>query len=90
MTRGPREIEDFMGWETHSREIPPPGPAPSRSKCGLSKRTPRTDPGIPAVTAAEAERVFREEYGRAVAVLARAFGDIDVAEEGGSGRSPWQ
>ena len=27
------------------------------------------------------ERVFREEYGRAVAVLVRAFGDIDLAEE---------
>ncbi|WP_433344743.1 RNA polymerase sigma factor [Micromonospora sp. CA-111912] len=26
-------------------------------------------------------RVFREEYGRAVAVLVRVFGDIDVAEE---------
>ncbi|HLN16443.1 MAG TPA: sigma-70 family RNA polymerase sigma factor [Acidimicrobiales bacterium] len=32
-------------------------------------------------TAAEIERVFREEYGRAVAVLVRVFGDIDVAEE---------
>ena len=30
----------------------------------------------------EIERVFREEYGRAVAVLTRAFGDIDTAEEG--------
>jgi RNA polymerase sigma-70 factor, ECF subfamily len=30
---------------------------------------------------AEIERVFREEYGRAVAVLVRVFGDIDVAEE---------
>ena len=29
----------------------------------------------------EIERVFREEYGRAVAVLVRYFGDIDVAEE---------
>jgi RNA polymerase sigma-70 factor (ECF subfamily) len=29
----------------------------------------------------EIERVFREEYGRAVAVLVRHFGDIDVAEE---------
>jgi RNA polymerase sigma-70 factor (ECF subfamily) len=29
----------------------------------------------------EIDRVFREEYGRAVAVLVRAFGDIDVAEE---------
>jgi RNA polymerase sigma-70 factor (ECF subfamily) len=27
------------------------------------------------------ERVFREEYGRAVAVLTRVFGDIDVAED---------
>ncbi|MCF3172110.1 sigma-70 family RNA polymerase sigma factor [Streptomyces sioyaensis] len=32
-------------------------------------------------TAADVERVFREEYGRAVAVLVRVFGDIDVAEE---------
>jgi len=31
--------------------------------------------------AAEIERVFRAEYGRAVAVLARVFGDIDLAEE---------
>jgi len=29
----------------------------------------------------EIERVFREEYGRSVAVLVRVFGDIDVAEE---------
>jgi RNA polymerase sigma-70 factor (ECF subfamily) len=29
----------------------------------------------------DVERVFREEYGRAVAVLVRIFGDIDVAEE---------
>ncbi len=35
----------------------------------------------PALPAAEIERVFREEYGRAVAVLVRVFGDIDVAEE---------
>ena len=27
------------------------------------------------------DRVFREEYGRAVAVLVRLFGDIDIAEE---------
>ena len=30
---------------------------------------------------AAVEDVFREEYGRAVAVLVRTFGDIDVAEE---------
>jgi RNA polymerase sigma-70 factor (ECF subfamily) len=37
--------------------------------------------GAPAIPATEIERVFREEYGRAVAALVRAFGDIDVAEE---------
>jgi RNA polymerase sigma-70 factor (ECF subfamily) len=46
----------------------------------------RTDPErgerpVPEVDQAAIERVFREEYGRAVAVLARVFGDIDVAEE---------
>jgi len=37
--------------------------------------------GVPTLTTSEIERVFREEYGRAVAVLVRHFGDIDVAEE---------
>ena len=36
---------------------------------------------MPAIAAAEIERVFRQEHGRAVAVLVRVFGDIDVAEE---------
>ncbi|MFD7444588.1 RNA polymerase sigma factor [Streptomyces sp. NPDC059909] len=36
---------------------------------------------MPEVTPSAVERVFREECGRAVAVLVRAFGDIDVAEE---------
>ena len=36
---------------------------------------------MPAIGAPEIARVFREEYGRAVAVLARHFGDIDIAEE---------
>src|SRR5215212_9831979 len=30
---------------------------------------------------AEVERIFREHYGRAVAVLVRLLGDIDAAEE---------
>jgi RNA polymerase sigma-70 factor, ECF subfamily len=34
-----------------------------------------------APRAPEIERVFREEYGRAVAVLTRVFGDIDIAED---------
>ena len=33
------------------------------------------------VAHSDVERVFREQYGRAVAVLVRVFGDIDVAEE---------
>jgi RNA polymerase sigma-70 factor (ECF subfamily) len=36
---------------------------------------------VPALAPSEIERVFREQYGRAVAVLVRIFGDIDVAEE---------
>jgi RNA polymerase sigma-70 factor (ECF subfamily) len=36
---------------------------------------------VPTLATAEIGRVFREEYGRAVAVLVRYFGDIDVAEE---------
>ena len=35
----------------------------------------------PAPALADVERVFREEYGRAVAVLTRVFGDIDTAED---------
>ncbi|MFF4745850.1 RNA polymerase sigma factor [Streptomyces sp. NPDC047980] len=37
--------------------------------------------GGATASVAEVERVFREQYGRAVAVLVRVFGDIDVAEE---------
>ena len=33
------------------------------------------------VAHADVERVFREEYGRVVAVLVRVFGNIDIAEE---------
>jgi RNA polymerase sigma-70 factor (ECF subfamily) len=36
---------------------------------------------VPTVTDRDIERVFRAEYGRAVAVLVRVFGGIDVAEE---------
>jgi RNA polymerase sigma-70 factor, ECF subfamily len=34
-----------------------------------------------SLPAGEIERVFRQEYGRAVAVLVRVFGSIDIAEE---------
>jgi RNA polymerase sigma-70 factor, ECF subfamily len=36
---------------------------------------------LPTLPAPEIERVFREQYGRAVSVLVGVFGDIDVAEE---------
>jgi RNA polymerase sigma-70 factor (ECF subfamily) len=36
---------------------------------------------VPFPARPEIERVFREEYGRAVAVLTRVFGDIDTAED---------
>ncbi|MEO7908245.1 MAG: RNA polymerase sigma factor [Roseiflexaceae bacterium] len=36
---------------------------------------------MPELPSAAIERVFRAEYGRAVAVLLRVFGDVDVAEE---------
>ncbi len=36
---------------------------------------------MPGPESSEIERVFREEYGRAVAVLVRLCGDIDAAEE---------
>src|SRR6202158_6191605 len=62
----------------------PPGHAGvHRSNRGAagSRRRPGLIPGVAAPPASEIERVFREEYGRAVAVLVRVFGDIDVAEE---------
>jgi RNA polymerase sigma-70 factor (ECF subfamily) len=43
----------------------------------LSDVQARETPGA----ASDIERVFRTEYGRAVAVLVRSFGDIDLAEE---------
>ena len=40
------------------------------------------DPGADAASSeAEIARVFRREYGRAVAVLTRTFGNIDMAED---------
>ena len=38
-------------------------------------------PDLPPAEIAEIAEVFRREYGRAVAVLVRRFGDIDLAEE---------
>ena len=67
---------------------PADGPGiPGRDAAARKSATPGGDaaaaeaatPGRGSVP--DIERVFREEYGRAVAVLVRVFGDIDVAEE---------
>jgi RNA polymerase sigma-70 factor, ECF subfamily len=42
---------------------------------------PTTDPAGPAPGAAAIERAYRDSAGRAVAILVRLFGDIDLAEE---------
>ncbi|MCX4774637.1 RNA polymerase sigma factor [Streptomyces sp. NBC_01260] len=45
------------------------------------RSAPDGAPDEPAVPAREIERLFRAEYGRCVAVLVGAFGDIGIAEE---------
>src|SRR4029453_13392002 len=40
-----------------------------------------SDLTVPDAPAPDVEAVFRAEYGRAVAVLTRVFGDISIAEE---------
>ena len=42
---------------------------------------PEAEACVPALASGEIERVFREHYGRAVAVLVGGFGDIELAEE---------
>ncbi|MFF1875304.1 RNA polymerase sigma factor [Kitasatospora herbaricolor] len=69
----------------HPRPGAPDPGAPDPAAPGTGTRTgpaagPAPVPGGPAAVA-EVERVFRQEYGRAVAVLVRRFGDIDLAEE---------
>jgi RNA polymerase sigma-70 factor (ECF subfamily) len=43
--------------------------------------SPNSDPARGAVGTAQIEAVFRAEYGRAIAVLTRVFGSIDIAED---------
>ncbi|GHH72627.1 RNA polymerase subunit sigma-24 [Kitasatospora indigofera] len=56
-----------------------PDPEPAGGS-GTAGPGPGAAAGTPAAVA-QVERVFRQEYGRAVAVLVRRFGDIDLAEE---------
>jgi len=50
------------------------GPTVPVRRRGLMRR-------VPAPSSSQIEQVFAREYGRAVAVLVRIFGDIDLAEE---------
>src|SRR5258708_4720539 len=52
-----------------------------RSKSGRCMTASRPDPATPSQTAAQIEQIFRQEYGRAVSVLVRVFGDVDFAED---------
>jgi RNA polymerase sigma-70 factor (ECF subfamily) len=53
---------------------------PEGTACG-SKPNPGPEPHQETADRARVERVFRDEFGRAVAVLTRRFGDLDLAEE---------
>src|SRR5881227_2697044 len=58
----------------------------SRSRSARSDTYPRPDrlhdiDAAPRLDEAEVGRIFREEPGRPIAALIRAFGDIDLAEE---------
>ena len=76
-SRRPTWTPRSAGPQGHARRRTPAGrgaPVPGRGR-GLTPG--RAGPRPPRTI----ERVFREEYGRAVAVLVRVFGDIDIAEE---------
>ena len=73
---------DHRGARPRRRARVGPASWPARRRCPIEVRPFQGEPSAacrPATT--EIERVFREEYGRAVAVLVRVFGDIDIAEE---------
>lgn len=57
----------------------PPAPANVPTGCSVAP-VPPGSPSVP-VPLEEIARVFRQEYGRAVAVLVRTFGSIDIAED---------
>src|SRR5580658_5777872 len=64
-------------WTPRSAGPPrPPRRAGFRSRCGPSRTCRRPD-----MAADEIEQAFRADYGRAVAVLTRVLGDINLAED---------
>src|SRR5271165_706905 len=76
--QGPRpRLRAGMGPQGHPgvRRTHRGAPAPGRGP-GIGRGLTGSGPAV-----ADVERVFRDEYGRAVAVLTRVFGDIDTAED---------
>jgi hypothetical protein len=67
--------------DAHPSEVPPPEAANPSEGTNPAVRTNQAEGPDPAVTTAEIDRVFRAEHGRAISVLVRVFGDIDIAEE---------
>src|SRR5271167_1727962 len=65
-------------WTGVASSVMPPR---CRSRCVPSRTGARTEPSVERLPPGAIERAFREQSGRAVAVLVRIFGDIDVAEE---------
>ncbi|GAA3555390.1 RNA polymerase sigma factor [Kribbella ginsengisoli] len=66
----------------HPERPAPAQPESPRPPSPQSAEPEQPVPGQPVVvSAAEVAGVFRTEHGRAVAVLARVFGDLDIAED---------
>ena len=70
-----------------STSAPPPEPAgapesaPPPEPAGAPESAPPPESAGAPAAEADIARVFRKEYGRAVAVLTRVLGDIDAAED---------
>ena len=65
----------------HRRSTRPTSTPRSSGRASTPRRSRCRSRSAPRSTDVDVERVFREQYGRAVAVLVRVFGDIDAAEE---------
>src|SRR5262249_41217648 len=87
--RGPHDRRSFHGSEGVRRRLHHHQGRRPRRRAGVGTQARGRDdaadrgPAVPggSLLRSEIERVFREEYGRAVAVLVRLFGNIDAAEE---------
>lgn len=71
------DLDSALEWGASSIEY-----SPCRSRSGRWRTmTTGVIPHVVDPPSPEIERIFRADYGRAVAVLVRVFGDIDIAED---------